>query len=184
MTDIQTSLLLLIVRPSILNPVMHFSTQTLTDEMKWPKKYTFTLHIPFHLLRCRCNICHEGGNGSKMLQSSHMWWWRSSLHMRHDIESCDQGGEDQDKTWLDGSVASVKGKSEALERWTTWWWSFSKTWCRWTKAMVKRKWSQDRWTNMITWWYEVDHIIIDHVGACVALTLEKMEWNAQGKGIT
>ena len=30
--------------------------------------------------------------------------------MRHAIESCDQGGEDQDKTWLDGPVASVKGK--------------------------------------------------------------------------
>ena len=26
------------------------------------------------------------------------------------MESCDQGGEDQDKTWLDGPVASVKGK--------------------------------------------------------------------------
>jgi hypothetical protein len=37
--------------------------------------------------------------------------WRSSLHMRHDIESYDQGGEDQDKAWLDGPVASVKGKS-------------------------------------------------------------------------
>ena len=30
--------------------------------------------------------------------------------MRHDMESCDQGGEDQDKTWLDGWVTSVKGK--------------------------------------------------------------------------
>ena len=30
--------------------------------------------------------------------------------MRHDIESCDQGGEDQAMTWLDGPVASVKGK--------------------------------------------------------------------------
>ena len=30
--------------------------------------------------------------------------------MRHDIGSCDQGGEDQDKAWLDGLVASVKGK--------------------------------------------------------------------------
>ena len=30
--------------------------------------------------------------------------------MRHDKESCDQGGEDQDKTWLDGPVASVKDK--------------------------------------------------------------------------
>ena len=37
------------------------------------------------------------------------------MHMKHDIESCDQGGEDQDKTWLDGPVASVKGKSEVLE---------------------------------------------------------------------
>ena len=40
--------------------------------------------------------------------------------MRHDIESCDQGGEDQDMTWLDGTVASVKGKLEALEQWTVW----------------------------------------------------------------
>jgi hypothetical protein len=32
------------------------------------------------------------------------------------MESCDQGGEDQDMTWLDGPVASVKGKSEALKR--------------------------------------------------------------------
>ena len=30
--------------------------------------------------------------------------------MRHDMESCDQGGEDQDKTWLDAPVASLKGK--------------------------------------------------------------------------
>jgi hypothetical protein len=30
--------------------------------------------------------------------------------MRHDIESCDQGGENQDMTWPDGPVASVKDK--------------------------------------------------------------------------
>jgi hypothetical protein len=30
--------------------------------------------------------------------------------MRHDIELCDQGGEDQDMTWLDRLVASLKGK--------------------------------------------------------------------------
>ena len=30
----------------------------------------------------------------------------------------------------------------------------------------------------------MDHIIVDHVGACVASTLEEIEWNAQGKGIT
>jgi hypothetical protein len=35
--------------------------------------------------------------------------------MRHDIESCDQGEKDQDMTWLDGPVASVKDTSEALK---------------------------------------------------------------------
>jgi len=30
----------------------------------------------------------------------------------------------------------------------------------------------------------VDHIIIECVGACVASTLEEMEWNEEGKGIT
>jgi hypothetical protein len=59
----------------------------------------------------------------------------------------------------------------------------SKTWHQWTKAMVKSKWGQDRWTNKVTWWYEVDHIICDMVGACVASTPEEMKWNAQGKGI-
>jgi hypothetical protein len=38
--------------------------------------------------------------------------------MRHDMESCDQGGEDRDVAWLDGPVASVKGKLEALKRGT------------------------------------------------------------------
>jgi hypothetical protein len=36
--------------------------------------------------------------------------------MRHDIESCDEGREDQDEAWLDGLVASVKSKLEALKR--------------------------------------------------------------------
>jgi hypothetical protein len=30
--------------------------------------------------------------------------------MRHDMESCDQGGEDQDEAWFDGPVAKVKDK--------------------------------------------------------------------------
>ena len=56
MTDMQTSLPLLIVRPSILNPVINFSTRL------WPLKwnalgYTFVLHIPFHLLHYWCNTC-------------------------------------------------------------------------------------------------------------------------------
>jgi hypothetical protein len=34
------------------------------------------------------------------------------------MESYDQGGEDRDEAWLDGRIASVKGKSEALKRGT------------------------------------------------------------------
>ena len=30
----------------------------------------------------------------------------------------------------------------------------------------------------------MDHINVDHVGACVASILEEMEWNVQGKGIS
>ena len=30
----------------------------------------------------------------------------------------------------------------------------------------------------------MDHVIVDRVGACVASTLEEMEWNTQGKCIT
>jgi hypothetical protein len=39
--------------------------------------------------------------------------------MRHNMESCDQGEEDQDMTWLDRPIVSVNGKSEALKRGTT-----------------------------------------------------------------
>jgi len=31
------------------------------------------------------------------------------------MESCDQGGEDQDEAWLDGPVTSVKDDLEALK---------------------------------------------------------------------
>ena len=49
--------------------------------------------------------------GDTQVISPQVMMRRSSLHMRHDIKSCDQGGEDQDKAWLDGPVAMVKGKS-------------------------------------------------------------------------
>ena len=55
MTDMQTSVPLLIVRPSILNLVMHFSIQPLTSKMKCPTSHSFALHIPFHLLKCWCH---------------------------------------------------------------------------------------------------------------------------------
>ena len=37
--------------------------------------------------------------------------YENSLHMRHDMELCDQSGEDQDKAWLDRPVAMEKDKS-------------------------------------------------------------------------
>ena len=56
MTDMQTSLPLLIVWPSILNPVINFSTHLWL--VTWNAlDYTFALHIPFHLLWCWCNTC-------------------------------------------------------------------------------------------------------------------------------
>jgi hypothetical protein len=56
MTDMQTSLSLLIVRPSILNPVINFSTHLWS--VKWNTLgYTFALRIPFQLLRCWRNTC-------------------------------------------------------------------------------------------------------------------------------
>ena len=86
MTDMQTSLPLLIVWPSILNPVMHLSTQPLTGEMKCPTSHTFALHIPFHFLKC---WCHTSTNHHQALWSSswvNTWldlsWmiWSTSYH--------------------------------------------------------------------------------------------------------
>jgi len=37
--------------------------------------------------------------------------------MRHDMESCDQGGEDQDEAWLDGPVARVSTGRSGCIRW-------------------------------------------------------------------
>ena len=75
MTDMQTSLPLLIVRQSIINPVINFSTHL------WPVKwnalgYTFALRISFHLLQCRCNTC------TNMIDN----------HMIHSISSRDHIG--------------------------------------------------------------------------------------------
>ena len=38
--------------------------------------------------------------------------------MRHDMELCDQSGEDQDKALLDELVAMEKGQVKALKRGT------------------------------------------------------------------
>jgi hypothetical protein len=56
MTDMQPMLPLLIVWSSILNPVMHFSTQPLIGEMKCPIGYTFVL--PFHFISSNVDATH------------------------------------------------------------------------------------------------------------------------------
>jgi len=57
MTDMQTSLPLLIVRSSILNPVINFSTHLYDRWNGNALGYTFALRFPFHLLQCWCNTC-------------------------------------------------------------------------------------------------------------------------------
>jgi hypothetical protein len=57
MTDMQTSLSLLIVWPSILNPVMHFSTQPLTGKMKCPRLYLCLAHFHSNSSDVWCNTC-------------------------------------------------------------------------------------------------------------------------------
>jgi hypothetical protein len=67
MTDMQTSLPLLIVWPSFINPVINFSTHLWS--VKWNAlDYTFPLHIPLHLFQCWCNICTNMIN-SDMIRS-------------------------------------------------------------------------------------------------------------------
>ena len=64
-----------------------------------------------------------------------------------------------------------KGQVKALKRRTARRWSLGKTWHRWTESMVKSEQGQDRWTKEVMWWYGVDHIIHDCVGALVASTI-------------
>ena len=86
MTDMQTSLPLLIVQPSILNLVMHFSIQPLTGEMKCPTSHIFVLRIPFHLLKYWCHTStnlHQAFWSSSWLNTwLYLPWmiWSTSYH--------------------------------------------------------------------------------------------------------
>jgi hypothetical protein len=72
MTDMQTSLPLLIVRPSILNPVMHFSTQPLIDEMKCPMD--IPLPCAFHSISSNVDATHAPTN-HKWYDPLHIITW-------------------------------------------------------------------------------------------------------------
>jgi hypothetical protein len=72
MTDMQTSLPLLIVRPSILNPVMHFSTQPLIDEMKCPM--VIPLPCAFHFISFDVDATHAPTN-HKWYDPLHIITW-------------------------------------------------------------------------------------------------------------
>jgi hypothetical protein len=71
----------------------HLKGPCLVLVIEWQPRWTNVclseIHRWFvHRYMCVSNTCHVGENGLDMLQCSHMWW-RSSLHMRHDIELCD-----------------------------------------------------------------------------------------------
>ena len=76
MTDMQTCLPLLILRPSILNPVMHFSTQPLTGEMKCPAN--IPLPCAFHSISFDVDATHAPT--------------KTPNNMIHFISSCDRIG--------------------------------------------------------------------------------------------
>jgi hypothetical protein len=84
--------------------------------------------------------------------------------MKYDTESCNQGGEDQDKAWLDGPVASVKGKLSddlaPMDRSNG-------------EEQVKSR-SMNQYGHMMIWSGSY-HLWL--FGACIASTLEEMEWN-------
>ena len=107
MTDMQTSLLLLIVQSSILNPVMHFSTQPLTGEMKCPTN--IPLPCAFHSISFGVDATHTPTN-HKWYDPLHIIIWpywfinldftcsspllwsigakSSHLHPVHQVKSC------------------------------------------------------------------------------------------------
>jgi hypothetical protein len=70
MTDIQTSLPLLIVRPSILNPVINFSTHL------WPLKWKYHMVIPLP-----CVFYSNSSNvDATHAPTSHQMIWSTSYH--------------------------------------------------------------------------------------------------------
>ena len=68
--------------------------------------------------------------------------------MRHDMESCDQGGEDQDEAWLDGPIARVKSKSKALKRGTGFS-AFEKFKCIFSITLVGSLEKSRKWTLVL-----------------------------------
>ena len=72
MTDMQKSLLLLIVRSSILNPVIYFSTQPLTGEMKCPTN--IPLPCAFHCISSNVDATHAPTN-HKWCDPLHIIMW-------------------------------------------------------------------------------------------------------------
>jgi hypothetical protein len=78
----------------------------------------------------------------------HIRWYHEGAHCIWDM------------TWSDVTkVEKIKMSLGLMDRLLGWRASYVMAWRRRTKATVKSKWGQDRWTNTVTWWYEVDHII-------------------------
>jgi hypothetical protein len=141
----------------VISPQVHVCEKHMPWRWKWLGDVAKLAHVMMEELTTR--------------ETWHWVMWSRSRRSRHDL------------AWLTGCKCEGQVRGfEARDR--MWWWSLSKTWRRWTNATVKSKWGQDRWTNTVMWWYEVNYIIWWLVGACVASTSKEMEWNTQGKGIT
>ena len=80
------------------------------------------------------------------------------------------GGEDQDEAWLDGPVASVKGKLVGLAPMDR----------RNGEEQVRSRSMDQKPCDDMEWIIS----LYDRVDACVASTSTEMEWKAEGKGIT
>ena len=144
------------------------------------------------------NMCH-GGEMAKCCCYAHIVWWRNSLHMIHDMESCDQSGEDQDKAcsmdrlqWWRASqgfevrdrvavkleqdlVPMDRGNGEERAR--------SRSMDQRGHVMIWRGSYHSRKIkpSVDLWWWSKG---LMEFGACVASIFGKMKWNVQGKGMT
>ena len=127
---------------------------------------------------CVSNICHESENGLEMLQSSHMWWrahciWDMTLSHVTKVEKIKTRLGSMDRLqvwrasrrlWSEGPRVTVKLEQDLapMDR------------CNGEEQVRSRSMRVMIWSGSYHLWL---------VGACVASTLEEMEWNAQGKGV-
>jgi hypothetical protein len=88
--------------------------------------------------------------------------------MIHDMESCDQGGEDQNKTYLDGPVASMKGKLSDNLAPTDWG----------NDEEQVKSWSMNQYDHMMIWSGSY-LLVIGWCMCCIDIEGDGMEYTRQ-----